>query len=171
MLSGDWPWLRTWGWPPQTCGRCHRGPQEARGSGSLPAPLVALGPWGLASAVCKRCGLWFPHSLALSSVTLKSRIKTRDSNAPSKEPQVNWLMRKQPPQGRGAPCCKAWSTEQLHGLPAAGFGPPGTHSRMVLTKVAVVVSQGHQASVLPWGAGVALVTIPPALPHSGAGAD
>lgn len=110
LPSGDWPWLRTWGWPPQTCGLCHRGPREARGSGSLPlprwlwattggprealgsgslpAPSVVLGSWGPASAACKRCGLCSFRTRSLSSVKLKSRIKTRDSNAPSKEPQV-----------------------------------------------------------------------------------
>ena len=42
------------------------GPWEARGSGSLPAPLVALGPWGPASAVFNHWGLCGVRTRSLS---------------------------------------------------------------------------------------------------------
>lgn len=68
LPSGDWPWLRTWGWPPQTCGLCHRGPREARGSGSLPAPPDlrspppgAQGSTGLGQPPTPSVALGFPH--------------------------------------------------------------------------------------------------------------
>lgn len=63
---------------PQTCGLCHRGLPGRTRLGQPPCPLGTS-----IRLVQTLWTVWFPHSLTLSSVKLKSRIKRWDSNAHS----------------------------------------------------------------------------------------